>query len=134
MLWADATTWLNFSLPNAPTWTCMVLVLIVMLFVRFAKPLQLRHLDLLLLFVLAIPMLFLRDSQERRDDLLKFWTPKEQPSCFIVMTGLQIAAPMQAGEPTFLTQLLLDQWQRHNEKWIRAVSYTHLTLPTKRIV
>lgn len=98
----------------------MVLVLLVMLFVRFAKPLQWRHWDMLLLFLLTIPMLFLRDSQERRDDVLRFWCPHEQFCPMILMAGLQIASPMQGYEPVFTTQVGIDEWQRRNFEWMRA--------------
>lgn len=63
----------SISLPNATTWTCMVLVLIVMIFVRFARPFQWRHWDLLLLFLITLPLLLLRTAQEERDDAIKYY-------------------------------------------------------------
>lgn len=119
MLWANITAWLDITLPNATTWTCMVLVLIVMLYVRFAKPLQWRHLDLLLLFLLAIPMLFLRDSQERRDDVLSVWCPPEQLSCIVMWNSAHLALPAQGAVPVFMAECNLDRWQRSNAAWIR---------------
>lgn len=114
----------HISLPNAVTWTCMVLVLIVMLFVRFAKPWQLRHWDLLLLLLLTVPILFLRDSQERRDDQQKFWSSDAQLTMFYAEGLARVATgPMQVNENTLLLTLGSDLAARSDKKWQRQYGF-----------
>lgn len=93
----------SISLPNATTWTCMVLVLIVMIFVRFARPFQWRHWDLLLLILVSVPMLFLRSAQVERDDVTTFWlspvendVPRVAKLLFVPCTPVSLQNPFLA--------------------------------------
>lgn len=114
----------HISLPNAVTWTCMVLVLIVMLFVRFARPWQLRHWDLFLLLLLTVPILFLRDSQERRDDQQNFWGSNAQLTMFYAEGVARLATgPLQVNENSLLLTLGADQAARADKKWQRQYGF-----------
>lgn len=57
---------LDIDLPNATTWFYLSIVLAFTIFFRFHRPFQLRNLDVILLFVLVPPMLFLRGAQVER--------------------------------------------------------------------
>jgi len=125
MVWAEIEILKSISLPNATTWTCMVFVLIVMLFFRFAKPLQWRHWDLLLLFMLTIPLLYLRDSQERRDDALKVWGHPNQVTATLFVAAQQMATPFQHGEGVFHAMIMFDYHARSDAKWMRWHAFEH---------
>jgi len=113
------------NLPNAMTWTCMVFVLIVMLFVRFAKPFQWRHWDLLLLFMLTIPLLYLRESQERRDNVLNTWRKPEQVTATIYTAAPLMAMPTQNGDSVFSMMIVFDYLARNDAKWMRWYAFEH---------
>ncbi|MFT3878750.1 MAG: hypothetical protein QM703_03705 [Gemmatales bacterium] len=125
MVWAELELLKSITLPNAQTWTCMVFVLIVMLFVRFARPLQWRHWDLLLLFMLTIPLLFLRASQERRDDVLAIWCSPDQVTSSVISAAQVMAAPTASGETVFCSMVLLDCGARSEPKWMRFYAFEH---------
>lgn len=124
MLLGAASPLDSIMLPNASTWTCMVLVLLVMLFVRFAKPFQWRHIDLLLLFLLTVPILFLRESQEIRDDIFREWCAPDQRFVAAMGIAAQIcAAPLQAAQPIHLAHYWADQVQRSHPDWLRSYGF-----------
>jgi len=125
MVWAEFELLKSITLPNAQTWTCMVFVLIVMLFVRFAKPLQWRHWDLLLLFMLTIPLLFLRSSQERRDDVLSIWCSPNQATSAVICAAQIMATPTLPGETLFHAMVLSDCGARSDAKWMRWYAFEH---------
>ncbi|HQR07831.1 MAG TPA: hypothetical protein PLN21_13470 [Gemmatales bacterium] len=125
MVWAEIELLKSITLPNAQTWTCMVFVLIIMLFVRFAKPLQWRHWDLLLLFMLTIPLLFLRSSQERRDDVLNIWCSPNQATSTIISAAQMMATPVLPGETVFHAFVLSDCGARSDAKWMRWYAFEH---------
>jgi hypothetical protein len=122
-----ATTSLeSIVLPNATTWTAMVLVLVVMLFVRFNRPLQWRHWDLLLLFILAIPMLFLRYSQEERDTAVKVYRHQEYMVAQLVYSGLGLtSAPLQTITPAQLPILEVQQGLHTKDYWLNMQTFDH---------
>lgn len=60
------TIFLDIGLPNATTWFYLSIVLVFTIFFRFRRPFQLRNFDLILLFLLVPPMLFLRSAQMER--------------------------------------------------------------------
>ena len=49
----EPSIFLEFQLPNAATWFYFALFLTVALFFQFARPLSIRNLDLLMLFLLV---------------------------------------------------------------------------------
>jgi hypothetical protein len=57
---------LDFRLPNATSWFYISLLVSVGLFFRFARPFSLRNWDLLSLFALVPPLLFLSEARENR--------------------------------------------------------------------
>jgi hypothetical protein len=58
----EPSIFLDFHLPNATTWLYFSFILAVALFYQFARPLSLRNLDLLTLFLLAPGFLFLQEA------------------------------------------------------------------------
>ena len=58
----EPSIFLDFHLPNAATWVYFSLILTIALFFQFARPLCLRNLDLLTLFLLAPGFLLLQDG------------------------------------------------------------------------
>lgn len=125
MMWAELTLLKTISLPNATTWTCMVLVLVVMLFVRFSKPLQWRHWDLLLLFLLTIPLLYLRDSRESRDDALNFWCHPAQATSVLWTTAQVLAAPVPGADMVVTGLSVFDMRVRQEPKYVRTLGFEH---------
>jgi hypothetical protein len=63
----EPSIFLDFHLPNAPTWFYFSLILAVSLFARFARPLSLRNLDLLTLFLFGPGFLILLEAHARAD-------------------------------------------------------------------
>jgi hypothetical protein len=61
------STFLFFEVPNATTWFYLSLVLAVALFFKFSRPFSLRNLDLILLFLLVPPLLYLREAKAAHD-------------------------------------------------------------------
>lgn len=125
MFWA-ATSLEGIVLPNATTWTAMVLVLLVMIYVRFSKPLQWRHWDLLLLFLLSIPMLFLRANQEQRGFAKDIYTAKEFPFLqrAIWSAGLA-AAPLQTMTPAHIFTYWGQDDCRTGDGWEKLRRFDH---------
>lgn len=62
----DQSIFLDFHLPNATTWFYLSLILALALFFQFARPLSLRNLDLLTLFLLAPGFLILQEAHHLR--------------------------------------------------------------------
>ena len=58
----EPSVFLDFRLPNAATWFYFSLLLTVALFFQFARPLSIRNLDLLMLFLLVPGFLFLQET------------------------------------------------------------------------
>lgn len=58
----DTSVFSDFTLPNAATWLYFSLLLTVALFFQFSRPLTLRNLDLLTLYLLAPGFLLLQES------------------------------------------------------------------------
>lgn len=58
----EPSIFLDFRLPNAATWFYFSLFLTVALFFQFTRPLALRNLDLLMLFLLVPGFLFLQEA------------------------------------------------------------------------
>ena len=58
----DQSIFLDFALPNAVTWFYFSLILAIALFFQFARPVCLRNLDLLTLFLLAPGFLILQEA------------------------------------------------------------------------
>jgi hypothetical protein len=125
MDWTDFPLIKAINLPNATTWTCMVFVLIVMLFVRFARPWQWRHWDLLLLFMLTIPLLYLREGQERRGHVLNTWGKPEQVTATIFTAAQLMAMPTQNGDGIFSMMIAFDYFARNDTKWMRLYAFEH---------
>ncbi|MBA4064496.1 MAG: hypothetical protein C0501_12430 [Isosphaera sp.] len=61
----EPSIFVDFHLPNAPTWFYFSLLLAVSLFARFARPLSLRNLDLLTLFLFGPGFLILQEAHAR---------------------------------------------------------------------
>lgn len=126
MLWGNIKLLDTISLPNATTWTCMVLVLIVMLFVRFSKPLQWRHWDLLLLFLLTWPLLYLRESQEQRSDAAILHHHRDQLVCSQAVASVMCAtAPVQNLHPLVFAGQLAEEEVRCNPRWYHLYGLGH---------
>jgi len=124
MLFGAAADDRLITLPNATTWACMGLVLVVMIFFRFRRPLRVRNWDILLLFVLAVPLLYLRDRQELRDQKTDFWTDPDQYSMLAPEYLLQIAsAPLHPGDPWATCAIPMDQFTRQEEKAVRGLAF-----------
>jgi hypothetical protein len=60
-----ASIFLDFNLPNAATWFYFSLLLSIALFFKFSRPLSVRNLDVLTLFLLVPGLLLLQDAHER---------------------------------------------------------------------
>src|SRR5436305_6606352 len=60
----EPSIFLDFHLPNAATWFYFSLFLTVALFFQFARPLSLRNLDLLTLFLLVPGFLMLQEAHD----------------------------------------------------------------------
>jgi hypothetical protein len=58
----EPSVFLDFNLPNATTWFYFSFILAASLFFQFARPLALRNLDLLTLFLLAPGLLLLQEA------------------------------------------------------------------------
>ena len=58
----EPSVFLDFRLPNAATWFYFSLLLTVALFFQFARPLSIRNLDLLMLFLLVPGFLILQET------------------------------------------------------------------------
>ncbi len=125
MAWTEYPLIKAINLPNAMTWTCMVFVLIVMLFVRFARPFQWRHWDLLLLFMLTSPLLYLRESQERRGHELNTWGKPDQVTAAVYTAAQMMAMPTQSGDNVFSMTILFDYYARNDAKWTRLYAFEH---------
>jgi hypothetical protein len=104
------SSFLEVNLPDATTWAYMGLVLVVMLFFRFAKPLHWRNFDLLLLFVLAVPLLYLRDVQEKRSKEYEWWiSERNQTGPRLVGGALAATAPVQPALSFMTATVFVDQ-------------------------
>lgn len=66
MILATGSILLDFRLPNATTWFFLALLLAITLFYRFSRVLSLRNLDLLMLFLMVPPLLYLRESRDAK--------------------------------------------------------------------
>ena len=66
MILATGSILLDFRLPSATTWFFLALLLAITLFFRFKRVLSLRNVDLLMLFLMAPPLLYLRESRDAR--------------------------------------------------------------------
>jgi hypothetical protein len=117
------TTFLDIELPNAATWACMGLVLVVMIFFRFAHPLRIRNWDILLLFILAIPLLYLKDRQERRDQTVKEFRDIHLVSLATEFAPQLAAAPMVPGDPWAFYALTLNRAAREDAKTIHTLAF-----------
>jgi hypothetical protein len=64
---------LDVNLPTAATWFYATLVLAVALFFQFRKPFSLRNLDVVLLFLLVPPLMYLHEARKVREELPRPW-------------------------------------------------------------
>ncbi len=124
LLGATTTSPEIIQLPNATTWAIMGLVLVITIFFRFTKPLRIRNWDILLLFILAMPLLYLRDRQEQREKTFKVWQHPEQITLLAAEYFQQAAsAPFRPAEPAWSTAIGLDQISRQDPKLISNLAF-----------
>ena len=69
----EPSIFLDFRLPNAATWFYFALFLTVALFFQFTRPLSLRNLDLLMLFLLVPGFLILQESAALAEASTRNW-------------------------------------------------------------
>jgi hypothetical protein len=95
-----------------------------MIFFRFSRPLRIRNWDILLLFVLAVPLLYLRDREELRGKLLQYWAGDGQV-IQVTTDHVQrvVAAPVGGAETALLVSIAFDQHARHQEKTLRGLGF-----------
>lgn len=97
---------LEVHLPNATTWFYATLVLAVALFFQFRRPFCLRNLDVLLLFLVMLPLLYLREAQETRRLLPDLWEPRGVQVTLLLEYGCNVTrGPSMVGPVGLLTAL-----------------------------
>jgi hypothetical protein len=90
---------LQFTLPNATTWTLFSLLLAVALFFKFSRLLSMRNLDVLTLFLLVPGLLFLQEAHQVQSQASQVRElGKRQRQLANDSVNMQVSQMKQAGE------------------------------------
>lgn len=90
--------YVDINLPNATTWFYLAFILAGALFLRFDRWWHLRNVDLVLLFLLVPPLLYLREGYETRRQAAA-WLHQHGAELHIVEAALPLAAHWPLGGP-----------------------------------
>lgn len=91
------------NVPNATTWLYMSLIIAIAAYFQFKKPVSLRNLDLLLLYLFAPVMLFLKQMQSNSEMLLRIWADSLNPAMLYGDFVSKLQLPGDWGLPVLLS-------------------------------
>ena len=106
---------LDFHLPNAATWFYFSLFLTVAVFFQFARPLSLRNLDLVMLFLLVPGFLLLQEAASVAESA-KFATVEAKGAVLDRAAGKRLTGYiwLLSGSLVWFARALVDLGPRHH--------------------